>query len=78
MLFAAADYRVQLYDIEPQQLTGALKEIEAQLDNLSKIGLLRGQLTVKQQLENISVTTDIRECTRGAIYVQVIQIIYMN
>ena len=73
MLFAAADYRVQLYDIEPGQLTGALKEIEAQLDNLSKIGLLRGHLTVKQQLGNISVTTDIRECVTGAIYVQVIK-----
>ena len=72
MLFAAADYRVQLYDIEPRQLTGAFKEIEAQLDNLSKIGLLRGHLTVKQQLGNITVTTDIRECVKGAIYVQVI------
>ena len=71
MLFAAADYRVQLYDIEPQQLTDALTEIEAQLDNLSKLGLLRGHLTAKQQLANISVTTDIGECVTGAIYVQV-------
>ena len=71
MLFAAADYRVQIYDIEPKQLTGALKDIEAQLNHLAELELLRGHLTAKQQLENISTTVDIGECVNGAVYVQV-------
>ena len=71
MLFAAADYDVQVFDIEPKQLTGALKDIEKQLDHLDKLGLLRGHLTAKQQLENISTTVDIGECVKGAVYVQV-------
>ena len=71
MLFAAADYRVQIYDIEPKQLTGALEEIEKQLAFLDNLDLLRGHLNPKQQFENISTTVDIEECATGAVYIQV-------
>ena len=70
MLFAAADYNVQVYDIELQQLTDALSVIETKLDNLSK-QRLQGNLTTKQQLANISVMADISECVTREIYVQV-------
>ena len=71
MLFAAADYRVQIYDIEPKQLTSALEEIKKQLAFLENLGLLRGNLNPKQQYENISTTVDIGECVTGAVYIQV-------
>ena len=71
MLFAAADYRVQIYDIEPKQLTSALEEIKKQLAFLENLGLLRGNLNTKQQYENISTTVDIGECVTGAVYIQV-------
>ena len=71
MLFSAADYNVQLCDKEPKQLTEAIKEIEAQLKHLEKLNLLRGHLSIKQQLDNITTTENIIECVNDAIYIQV-------
>ena len=72
MLFAAADYRVVVYDKEPKQLTDAITEIKAQLDQLMRLDLLRGHLTVDKQLANISTTRSIQECVTGAMYIQVV------
>ena len=71
MLFAAADYNVVVHDKEPKQLTDAMTEIRAQLDQLEKLGLLRGHLTVGQQLANISTTESIQECVSRTVYIQV-------
>lgn len=72
MLFASAGYSVSIYDIDPQQVENALKDILAQLNELKKIGLLRGNLTVEEQHNLIRGSTDISSTVSGAIYVQVI------
>ena len=71
MLFAAADYSVVVCDKEPKQLTDAMTEIRAQLHQLENLGLLRGHLTVDQQLANISTTQSIQNCVTEAVYIQV-------
>lgn len=70
MLFAAADFRVSLYDLDPGQLDGALHDIQIQLGNLQSQGLLRGNLILEQQVANIHPATDLAQCVTGAIYVQ--------
>ena len=71
MLFAAADYKVCMYDKEPKQLADAVREIEIQLKHLEKLDLLRGHLTIRQQMANIVTTEKIADCVNDAIYIQV-------
>ena len=71
MLFAAADYNVMLFDISDDQISGALEDIQKQLGDLEATGLLRGVLTAKQQFNNISTTSVLRDCVKEAIYIQV-------
>lgn len=54
MLFAAAGYKVRLFDIEPKQVQSALKEIETQLNELEKTKLIRGSKSAKEQIALIS------------------------
>ena len=72
MLFAAAGYKVCLYDIEPGQVSTALDNILVQLRDLDKAGLLRGTLNAEQQHQLISGTNDFAECVKGTKYIQVI------
>ena len=71
MLFAAAGYKVCMYDIEPGQVSSALENILVMLRDLDKAGLLRGTLTVEQQHQLISGTNNLAECIKGTKYVQV-------
>ena len=71
MLFAAADYKVCMYDKEPKQLADAVREIEIQLKHLESLDLLRGHLTIRQQMANIFTTENIADCVIDAIYIQV-------
>ena len=71
MLFAAAGYKVVMFDIEPKQVDAALAEILVQLRNLQEKGLLRGSLNVQEQHSRISGTNDLRQCVQDTVYIQV-------
>lgn len=70
MLYAAVGYKVVLFDIVPEQVTGALADIEKQLQVLEKEKLLRGTLNAKEQLSLISGTSSLEDMVKGAILVQ--------
>lgn len=53
MLFAGAGYQVHLYDVSQELVESAIKDIEQQLHALAASGLLRGKLTVDEQLVKI-------------------------
>ncbi|KAH8306003.1 hypothetical protein KR018_010284, partial [Drosophila ironensis] len=70
MLFAAAGYRVQLYDILESQLTTALQELQKELHSLEEKGSLRGDLRASEQFALVEVTTKLEELVRDALHVQ--------
>jgi len=70
MIFASAGYNVVLFDIKKEQVDGALADIKTQLEVLKRDGLLRGNLTPKQQMQLISGTDNIQQAVEGAIHVQ--------
>ena len=70
MLFAAAGYEVQLFDVIPENVTSALKLLETDLKQLEADGLLRGSLTADQQLQLISGADSLQSCLSGAIHCQ--------
>lgn len=53
MIYAAAGYKVFIYDIEPSQVENALSETEHQLQLLEKEGNLRGKLSAEKQFSLI-------------------------
>ncbi|XP_073846197.1 beta Hydroxy acid dehydrogenase 2 [Musca autumnalis] len=70
MLFTSVGYKVMLYDILPEQLSSALEYIDIELHRLEEQGLLRGDLSAEEQFKCLSTTTDIKELTRGAVFIQ--------
>lgn len=54
MLFAGAGYCVHLYDVSQDLVANAIKDIEQQLTALAAAGLLRGTLSVAEQLQLIA------------------------
>ncbi|KAJ8315286.1 hypothetical protein KUTeg_007436 [Tegillarca granosa] len=70
MCFAASGYKVSMYDIDYSQLHGAMKDIKERLEELEKSGLLRGSLTITQQLQRITATDDFTGCVQGAFFIQ--------
>lgn len=71
MLFASGGYRVEMYDLDPEQVVKAKADIEEQLALLEKQGLLRGALTRGEQFDLITGVTDLTKCVEGAFFVQV-------
>lgn len=49
MLFAGANYKVFMYDVDEKQVKTALLDIKEQLKMLEENGLLRGKLNAQQQ-----------------------------
>lgn len=70
MLFAAAGYRVQMYDILNTQLTTALEELEKELHRLEEKGSLRGKIGAAEQFALIEVTTKLDELVTDALHIQ--------
>ncbi|KAH3829971.1 hypothetical protein DPMN_103204 [Dreissena polymorpha] len=70
MLFAAAGYRVTVYDIEIRQLENAVSDIKMQLGDLERQGLLRGTLSADQQFQNIRTTTNFADAVKDVMYIQ--------
>ncbi|XP_018016472.1 lambda-crystallin isoform X4 [Hyalella azteca] len=70
MLFTAAGFKVYMYDIDDKLVADALKDIQRQLQNLEKIGMLRGSDAADVQFSGISGGTSLEECVRGSVYVQ--------
>jgi len=70
MLFASVGYEVSLYDVLPEQVEGALKEIARQLKLLKENGFLRGTRSESEQVDLIKGSTNLKECVHGAIHIQ--------
>uniref|UniRef100_A0A8D0P5S9 L-gulonate 3-dehydrogenase n=1 Tax=Sus scrofa TaxID=9823 RepID=A0A8D0P5S9_PIG len=71
MLFASGGFRVKLYDIEQQQVTGALDTIRKEMKLLEQSGALKGSLGAEEQLALISGCSDLREAVEGTVHIQV-------
>lgn len=54
MLYASVGYSVVIYDVIPEQVQTALKDIEDQLHTLKNEKLLRGNISAEDQLKLIS------------------------
>jgi len=70
MIFAAAGYRVVMFDIKREQVDGALADIKTQLNVLKRDGLLRGNLSPQEQMELISGTDELAQAVTGSIHIQ--------
>ena len=71
MIFAGAGYSVSIYDIDQKQVVSALNEIEKCLRCYEKKGCLRGVDCACVQSKRITGHSDLPECIRDAVYVQV-------
>ena len=71
MIFASACYRVQLFDVDQENVKKALKAIEIKLNDLSSKGLLRGKIPAAKQISLITGASSLSEAVTGAFYVQV-------
>ncbi|KAK7071746.1 Crystallin, lambda 1 [Halocaridina rubra] len=70
MLFASVGYKVHIYDVKAEQVSSALTNIKKQLHILENSGMLRGTLTAEQQFQCISAAASLKDCIKGAKYVQ--------
>ncbi|KAM8711118.1 hypothetical protein ACLKA7_000279 [Drosophila subpalustris] len=70
MLFAAAGYRVQLYDILEIQVATALAELQKELQHLEAKGTLRGNLSAEAQFELISGSNELKQLLQNATHIQ--------
>ncbi|XP_063300973.1 lambda-crystallin homolog [Pelobates fuscus] len=70
MVFASGGFRVKLYDIVKEQVTAALEDIRKQMEDLKKSGMLRGTLSVNEQMALISGSSDLKTALEGAVFIQ--------
>lgn len=69
VLFSRGGYNVVLYDVQQEQLTGALSVIEGQLNSLAETGLLQDKAP-EECLARISTVTSLEQALEGAFFVQ--------
>lgn len=70
ILFAAAGFKVKLFDVEKVQLEKAMSDIRSQVSTMEEKGLLRGSLSAADQIANISTTDSLQDCIKGVKFVQ--------
>ncbi|XP_037064393.1 lambda-crystallin homolog isoform X2 [Peromyscus leucopus] len=70
MLFASGGFKVQLYDVEQQQITNTLENIRKEMKLLEQSGSLKGSLSAEQQLSLISGCGNLAEAVEGAMHIQ--------
>ncbi|XP_063807716.1 lambda-crystallin homolog [Pseudophryne corroboree] len=70
MVFASGGFNVRLYDIVKEQVTAALEDIRKQMEELRNSGMLRGSLSVHEQISLISGWSDLKLALEGAIFIQ--------
>ncbi|XP_041462515.1 lambda-crystallin homolog [Lytechinus variegatus] len=70
MIFASAGYNVTIFDIEPSQVSNALKLIKEQLEELTASGMLRGTLSAEAQYALLKGSNSMEEALSGASFVQ--------
>ncbi|XP_053312414.1 lambda-crystallin homolog [Spea bombifrons] len=70
MVFASGGFTVTLYDIVKEQVAAALEDIRKQMEELKKSGMLRGTLSVDEQMSLISGCSDLKTALEDAIYIQ--------
>ena len=71
MMFAAAGFKVKLFDVDKGQLEKAMSDIKSQIRTMEEKGLLCGSLSAAQQLANISITDSLQDCVKGVKFIQV-------
>lgn len=59
-------------------MTTALENIKDRLEELKKSGQLRGSLSPEAQFELITGSTDLEQTIKGAKFVQVCLLLYLN
>ncbi|KAM9342784.1 lambda-crystallin homolog isoform 2-T2 [Pholidichthys leucotaenia] len=70
MVFASGGYSVKIYDNIPGQAAKAVTEMKKQLEELDEAQMLRGKLSVSQQLALISSYDDLAQALEGSFFVQ--------
>lgn len=70
LLFSAAGHPVTMQDVNEEQFGSARASIGQIADDLKRDELFRGSLSTKQVLDQISFTTDLKECIQDAFYIQ--------
>ncbi|XP_061090955.1 lambda-crystallin-like isoform X1 [Conger conger] len=70
MVFLSGGFRVKIYDSQPGQAASATQEIRKQLKEVEQAQMLRGNLSVEDQLVLLSSHDDLSQALEGAFFVQ--------
>ncbi|KAJ8352600.1 hypothetical protein SKAU_G00240760 [Synaphobranchus kaupii] len=70
MVFLSGGFRVKIYDCQPGQAASAIQEISKQLKEVEQAQMLRGDLSVEDQLVLLSSHDNLSQALEGAFFIQ--------
>ncbi|KAJ8246740.1 hypothetical protein GJAV_G00254850 [Gymnothorax javanicus] len=70
MVFLSGGFRVKIFDSIPGQAARAVQEIRQQLEEVEQAQMLRGSLSVEEQLLVLSCHDELSQALEGAVFVQ--------
>ncbi|KAI1885428.1 hypothetical protein AGOR_G00220050 [Albula goreensis] len=70
MVFLSGGFRVKIYDSKSGQAACAIQEVREQLKEVEQAQMLRGDLSVEEQLSLLSSHDDLTQALEGAFFVQ--------